>query len=194
MEEELKNLKKILEPKNLVLNKNSNDNQVNEDDMKNFLNNFLNEFEIENKKLIIYNQTKNNLIENAIKNEFQNHCFNIKNIFEENIVTNSKAYKIIENLNYKIEELFGYKAKAERYQSQTEMLLNEQKILQDQIKVYRKIVSETSKIKEIQNESIKKYKLNEDLHNDIIKKTKKYIKSHFSVGVQKELFKLLENN
>ena len=194
MEEELKNLKKILEPKNLVLNKNSNDNQVNEDDMKNFLNNFLNEFEIENKKLKIYNQTKNNLIENAIKNEFQNHCFNIKNIFEENIITNSKAYKIIENLNYKIEELFGYKAKAERYQSQTEMLLNEQKILQDQIKVYRKIVSETSKIKEIQNESIKKYKLNEDLNNDIIKKTKKYIKSHFSVGVQKELFKLLENN
>lgn len=133
-------------------------------------------------------------IENMIKNEFEKHCNNIKNIFEEKNITESKTYKIIEYLNMKMEELFGYKTKAERYQSQTEMLLNEQKILKDQIKVYRTMVSQISKIKEIQTESIKQYKQNENIFNDIIKKTKKYIESHFSVGVQKELFKLLEKD
>ena len=58
----------------------------------------------------------------------------------------------------KLEELFGYKTKAERYQSQTEMLLNEQKILKDQIKIYRKIASEATKISEMEKESAIKYK------------------------------------
>ena len=73
------------------------------------------------------NETKNKLIENAIRKEFETHITNIKNIFEENMSVNSKPYKIIEYLNTKMEELFGYKSKAERYQSQTEMLLKEQK-------------------------------------------------------------------
>ena len=93
-----------------------------------------------------------------------------------------------------MEELFGYKSKAERYQSQTEMLLNEQKILKDQVNVYRKIAAESKKMVEFCKKDIKKLKLNENIFKDIIKKTKKYIKKHFSVGVQNELFKLLEVN
>jgi flagellar biosynthesis regulator FlbT len=147
MEDELKNLKKLLEEKNNIeLNKGN----INNEDIKIFLNNFLNNFKLENEKLSIYNQTKNSLIENIIKNEFEKQNSNIKNIFEENNISNSYTYKIIEYLNLKLEELFGYKTKAERYQSQTEMLLNEQKILKDQIKVYRKIASDATKISEIQ--------------------------------------------
>ena len=190
MQDELNNLKKILQEKNTNINNNIN----NEEEMKNFLNIFMNELKIENEKLSIYDKTKNSLIENMIKNEFEKHSNNIKNILVEKNITESKTYKIIEYLNMKMEELFGYKTKAERYQSQTEMLLNEQKILKDQIKVYRTMISQISKIKEIQTESIKQYKQNENIFNDIIKKTKKYIESHFSVGVQKELFKLLEKD
>ena len=113
------------------------------------------------------------MIENAIRNEFETHITNIKNIFEENMSVNSKPYKIIEYLNTKMEELFGYKSKAERYQSQTEMLLNEQKILKDQVNVYRKIAAESKKMVEFCKEDIKKLKLNENIFKDIIKKTKK---------------------
>jgi len=189
MEDELKNLKKLLEEKNSMdLNKGN----INNEDIKIFLNNFLDNFKLENEKLSIYNQTKNSLIENIIKNEFEKQNSYIKNIFEENNISNSYTYKIIEYLNLKLEELFGYKTKAERYQSQTEMLLNEQKILKDQIKVYRKIASDATKISEIQKENIAQYKMNENVYHDIIKRTKEYIKGHFSKDLQNELFKLLD--
>ena len=190
MEEELINLKKILEQKNI----NINNNTSNEEDIKIFLNNFLDGFKLENSKLSIYNQTKNNLTKEIIKNEFDEHSKNIKNIFEKNSFDNSKAYQIIEYLNNKMEELYGYKTKAERYQSQTEMLLNEQKILKEQIIVYRKIVTESKKMTEFVKESKDQYKKENDVFKDIIQKTKKYIQTHFSIGVQNELFKLLENN
>ena len=196
MEEELKNLKKLFESKciNNIMNNNDNNNKINEEEIKIFLNNFLNDFKNENEKLSIYNQTKNSLIENIIKKEFNENISSIKNIFEDNIYTNSNLYKTIEYLNNKIEELFGYKTKAERYQSQTEMLLNEQKILKEQINVYRKIVADSKNMVEFYKESIDKYKLKENLHKDIIKRTTKYIKKHFSIGLQNELFKLLEAN
>ena len=195
MENELKNLKKLLEQKNINSNFNiGNDKALNEEELKKILNNFINEFKLENAKLSAYNETKNSLIENTIKKEFDEHITNIKNIFEENISVNSKPYKIIEYLNAKMEELYGYKTKAERYQSQTEMLLNEQKILKEQVNVYRKIASESKQMAEFHKENLDKYKLNENIYKDIIKKTKKYIKKHFSVGVQNELFKLLEVN
>ena len=47
---------------------------------------------------------------------------------------------------------------------------------------------------EFNKENLDKYKLNENMYKDAIKKAKKYIKKHFSVGVQNELFKLLEVN
>ena len=197
MENELINLKALLRQKNANNNKSidiNNNKIMNEDEIKNFLNNFLNEFKSENAKLSLYNETKNKLIENAIRKEFETHITNIKNIFEENMSVNSKPYKIIEYLNTKMEELFGYKSKAERYQSQTEMLLNEQKILKGQVNVYRKIAAESKKMVEFCKEDIEKLKLKENIFKDIIKKTKKYIKKHFSVGVQNELFKLLEVN
>ena len=195
MEKELKNLKTLLEQKNINSNFNiGNDKALNEEELKKILNNFINEFKLENAKLSAYNETKNSLIENTIKKEFDTHITNIKNIFEENISVNSKPYKIIEYLNAKMEELYGYKTKAERYQSQTEMLLNEQKILKEQVNVYRKIASESKQMAEFHKENLDKYKLNENIYKDIIKKTKKYIKKHFSVGVQNELFKLLEVN
>jgi hypothetical protein len=190
MEEELINLKKILEQKNI----NINNSTLNEEDIKIFLNNFLDGFKLENSKLSIYNQTKNNLTKEIIKNEFDEHSKNIKNIFEKNSFDNSKAYQIIEYLNNKMEELYGYKTKAERYQSQTEMLLNEQKILKEQIIIYRKIVTESKKMTEFVKESKDQYKKENDVFKDIIQKTKKYIQTHFSIGVQNELFKLLENN
>ena len=190
MEEELINLKKILEQKNI----NINNSTSNEEDIKIFLNNFLDGFKLENSKLSIYNQTKNNLTKEIIKNQFDEHSKNIKNIFEKNSFDNSKAYQIIEYLNNKMEELYGYKTKAERYQSQTEMLLNEQKILKEQIIVYRKILTESKKMTEFVKESKDQYKKENDVFKDIIQKTKKYIQTHFSIGVQNELFKLLENN
>ena len=195
MEEELKNLKKLLDQKNKdLINNSDNNDKNNEEKTKLFFNNLLNGLKSENSKLLIYNQTRNSLIENILKNEFENHCSNIKNIFEENNFSNSKPYQIIEYLNNKMEELFGYKTKAERYQSQTEMLLNEQKILKDQINVYKKISSESKKMVEIHKEHIKKCENNEYILQDIIKRTKKYIKTHFSVSVQKDLFKILDQN
>ena len=191
MEEELNNLKKLLDQNNKDLISNSdNSDKNNEEKTKLFFNNLTNDLKSENSKLLIYNQTRNSLIENILKNEFENHCSNIKNIFEENNFSNSKPYQIIEYLNNKMEELFGYKTKAERYQSQTEMLLNEQKILKDQINVYKKISSESKKMVEIHKEYIKKCENNEYILQDIIKRTKKYIKTHFSVSVQKDLFKI----
>ena len=195
MEEELNNLKKLLDQNNKDLISNSdNSDKNNEEKTKLFFNNLINDLKSENSKLLIYNQTRNSLIENILKNEFENHCSNIKNIFKDNNFSNSKPYQIIEYLNNKMEELFGYKTKAERYQSQTEMLLNEQKILKDQINVYKKISSESKKMVEIHIEHIKKCENNEYILQDIIKRTKKYIKTHFSVSVQKDLFKILDQN
>ena len=194
MEKELKNLKTLLEQKNINYINIDNNKTLNEEELKKILNNFINEFKLENAKLSAYNETKNSLIENTIKKEFDTHITNIKNIFEENMSVNSKPYKIIEYLNSKMEELYGYKTKAERYQSQTELLLNEQKILKEQVNVYRKIASESKQMAEFNKENLDKYKLNENMYKDAIKKAKKYIKKHFSVGVQNELFKLLEVN
>ena len=194
MEKELKNLKTLLEQKNINNINIDNNKTLNEEELKKILNNFINEFKLENAKLSAYNETKNSLIENTIKKEFDTHITNIKNIFEENMSVNSKPYKIIEYLNSKMEELYGYKTKAERYQSQTELLLNEQKILKEQVNVYRKIASESKQMAEFNKENLDKYKLNENMYKDAIKKAKKYIKKHFSVGVQNELFKLLEVN
>ena len=194
MEKELKNLKTLLEQKNINYINIDNNKALNEEELKKILNNFINEFKLENAKLSAYNETKNSLIENTIKKEFDTHITNIKNIFEENMSVNSKPYKIIEYLNSKMEELYGYKTKAERYQSQTELLLNEQKILKEQVNVYRKIASESKQMAEFNKENLDKYKLNENMYKDAIKKAKKYIKKHFSVGVQNELFKLLEVN
>jgi len=194
MENELKNLKVVLEQKNINNNNICNNKEMNEKELKMFLNNFINEFKLENEKLSAYNETKNNLIQNAIKKEFDTHITNIKNIFEENMSINSKPYKIIEYLNVKMEELYGYKTKAERYQSQTEMLLNEQKVLKEQVNIYRKIASESKKMAEFHKENLDKYRLNENMIKDALKKAKKYIKKHFSVAVQDELFKLLEIN
>jgi len=194
MEKELKNLKTLLEQKNINNFNIDNNKTLNEEELKKILNNFINEFKLENDKLSAYNETKNSLIENTIKKEFDTHITNIKNIFEENMSVNSKPYKIIEYLNSKMEELYGYKTKAERYQSQTELLLNEQKILKEQVNVYRKIASESKQMAEFNKENLDKYKLNENMYKDAIKKAKKYIKKHFSVGVQNELFKLLEVN
>ena len=194
MEKELKNLKTLLEQKNINNFNIDNNKAMNEEELKKILNNFINEFKLENDKLSAYNETKNSLIENTIKKEFDTHITNIKNIFEENMSVNSKPYKIIEYLNSKMEELYGYKTKAERYQSQTELLLNEQKILKEQVNVYRKIASESKQMAEFNKENLDKYKLNENMYKDAIKKAKKYIKKHFSVGVQNELFKLLEVN
>ena len=194
MEKELKNLKALLEQKNINYINIDNNKTLNEEELKKILNNFINEFKLENAKLSAYNETKNSLIEDTIKKEFDTHITNIKNIFEENMSVNSKPYKIIEYLNSKMEELYGYKTKAERYQSQTELLLNEQKILKEQVNVYRKIASESKQMAEFNKENLDKYKLNENMYKDAIKKAKKYIKKHFSVGVQNELFKLLEVN
>ena len=194
MVKELKNLKTLLEQKNINNFNIDNNKAMNEEELKKILNNFINEFKLENAKLSAYNETKNSLIENTIKKEFDTHITNIKNIFEENMSVNSKPYKIIEYLNSKMEELYGYKTKAERYQSQTELLLNEQKILKEQVNVYRKIASESKQMAEFNKENLDKYKLNENMYKDAIKKAKKYIKKHFSVGVQNELFKLLEVN
>ena len=195
MENELKNLKTALEQKNTNNNNIIDNNKVlNEEELKKFLNNFLTEFKIENEKLSTYNETKNSLIQNAIKKEFDSHITNIKNIFEENMSINSKPYKIIEYLNVKMEELYGYKTKAERYQSQTEMLLNEQNVLKEQVNIYRKMASESKKMAEFHKENLDKYRLNENMYKDALKKAKKYIKKHFSVSVQDELFKLLEIN
>ena len=194
MEKELKNLKTLLEQKNINYINIDNNKTLNEEELKKILNNFINEFKLENAKLSAYNETKNSLIEDTIKKEFDTHITNIKNIFVENMSVNSKPYKIIEYLNLKMEELYGYKTKAERYQSQTELLLNEQKILKEQVNVYRKIASESKQMAEFNKENLDKYKLNENMYKDAIKKAKKYIKKHFSVGVQNELFKLLEVN
>ena len=194
MEKELKNLKTLLEQKNINNINIDNNKTLNEEELKKILNNFINEFKLENAKLSAYNETKNSLIEDTIKKEFDTHITNIKNIFEENMSVNSKPYKIIEYLNSKMEELYGYKTKAERYQSQTELLLNEQKILKEQVNVYRKIASESKQMAEFNKENLDKYRLNENMYKDAIKKAKKYIKKHFSVGVQNELFKLLEVN
>ena len=194
MENELKNLKVVLEQKNINNNNICNNKEMNEKELKMFLNNFINEFKLENEKLSAYNETKNNLIQNAIKKEFDTHITNIKNIFEENMSINSKPYKIIQYLNVKMEELYGYKTKAERYQSQTEMLLNEQKVLKEQVNIYRKMASESKKMAEFHKENLDKYRLNENMIKDALKKAKKYIKKHFSVAVQDELFKLLEIN
>ena len=171
---------------------NIDNKDIREEDISKNLNISLNKFNKEIEKFLIYNKTSNNLIENIIKNELDEHSNNIKKIFEENTFSNSKPYKTIEYLNNKMEELYGYKTKAEKYQSQVELLLNEQKLLKDQINVYRKISEQTIKMKEIQKEKIDKLKLEQNMNKDILNRVRKYIQRHFSMDTQLELLKLIE--
>ena len=188
MEIELLNLKKLLDKKE------NDNNEIKEDEIPNKLNNFIIELKNEIKKLEIFNETKNNLLENSIKKEFDEHAFNLKKIFEDNLFSNSRPNKTIEYLNNKMEELYGYKIKAERFQSQVDLLLNEQKLLKDQINVYKKISEESVKMKEIQKEKIDKLKIEENIHKDMINRLKKYIQRHFSMETQSELLKFLEKH
>ena len=195
LHEELTNLKKLFD----TLNTNNNNNSIIKDEIKvneiiTNLNQILNNFKIELEKLAIFNKTRNNLIENIIKNEFDTHTENLKKILGENLFLNSKPNKTIEYLNNKMEELYGYKAKSETYKSQVDLLLNEQRLLKDQIKVYRKISDESKKINEMQKEKIDKYKLDDNIYKDILRRAKKYVQRHFSKETQTELLKILDRN
>ena len=187
-EEELLSLKKLLD-KNKI---NINIKDIKDDEKQNNYNQFLNELKVEIEKYLIFNKTKNNLLENIIKKEFNNHLLNLKKIFEENNFSNSKPYKTIEYLNTKMEELYGYKTKAEKFQGQAELLLNEQKLLKDQIEVYKRISNESIKMKEIQKEKIEQLKLEINIFKDILRRTKKYVQRHFSMDIQTEILKLLD--
>jgi len=187
-EEELLSLKKLLD-KNKI---NINIKDIKDDEKQNNYNQFLNELKVEIEKYLIFNKTKNNLLENIIKKEFNNHLLNLKKIFEENNFSNSKTYKTIEYLNTKMEELYGYKTKAEKFQGQAELLLNEQKLLKDQIEVYKRISNESIKMKEIQKEKIEQLKLEINIFKDILRRTKKYVQRHFSMDIQTEILKLLD--
>jgi hypothetical protein len=156
------------------------------------LNQFLVEFKLEIEKLSIFNNTKNNLLSNTIKAAFEKQNNNLKKLFEENSFIDSKPYKTIEFLNNKMEELYGYKTKAERFQSQVDLLLDEQKLLKEQINIYKKISQESLKIKDMQKEKIEKFKLELNTYKDIIKRAKKYIQKHFSAETQMELLKRLD--
>ena len=187
-EEELLSLKKLLD-KNKI---NINIKDIKDDEKQNNYNQFLNELKVEIEKYLIFNKTKNNLLENIIKKEFNNHLLNLKKIFEENNFSNSKPYKTIEYLNTKMEELYGYKTKSEKFQGQAELLLNEQKLLKDQIEVYKRISNESIKMKEIQKEKIEQLKLEINIFKDILRRTKKYVQRHFSMDIQTEILKLLD--
>jgi serine/threonine protein kinase len=188
---DLKNKYEIIQEELLGLKKLFNNNK-NWDGNNKDINLFVQELKVELEKLSIFNTTRNNLIANTLKNEFDTYAANLKKIFEENSFTSSKPYKTIEFLNNKMEELYGYKTKAERYQSQTELLLNEQKILKDQIIVYKKITEESVKLKEMHKETIDKLKLEENILKDMIKRAKNYIQRHFSLDIQNELLKILD--
>ena len=150
------------------------------------------QFKIELEKLYIFNDTKNELLKGIIKTEFENQTLKLKKIFEENSFIDSKPYKIIEYLNNNMIELYGYKTKAERFQSQVDLLLNEQKLLKEQIKVYKKLYEESLKIQKMQKEKIDKYIIDENIYKEILKESRKYIQRHFSIGIQKEFLKILE--
>ena len=187
-EEELLQLKKLLD-------KNKNDINININEIKDnekIVNNFLNEFKNEIEKYLIYDKTKNNLLENIIKKEFDTFSNNLIKIFEENNFSNAKPYKTLQYLNNKMDELYGYKIKAEKFQGQVDLLLNEQKLLKDQIRIYKKISEETLKMKEMQKETIDKLKLDINILKEVIKKTKKYVQQHFSMNVQNDMLRILD--
>ena len=190
---ELLNVKKLMEniQKNNGNDKVNVNDEIQDSEILNKLNTFLNNFKIEMEKLTIFNQTRNNIIEKIIKKEFDNHAEKIHNIMDDNNFLNSKPYKTIEFLNDKIEELYGYKIKVEAYISKVDLLLNEQKLLKDQIKVYKQIADESMKLQTMQKEKLEEFKLEENKTKENIKKTKKYIQKHFSLEMQNELFKLL---
>lgn len=191
MEQELFKLKELFN-KYKSNTSTQNGKEINENSYD--LNQFLEEFKIELEKLSIFNNTKNSLFENAIKAEFEKQNNKLKKIFEENSFTDSKPYKTIEFLNNKMEELYGYKTKAERFESQVDLLLNEQKLLKEQIKVYKKISEESLKMKEMQKEKIEKFKFEENTYKDILKRAKKYIQRHFSAETQMDLLKILDKH
>ncbi len=191
MEQELFKLKELFN-KYKSNTSTQNGKEINENSYD--LNQFLEEFKVELEKLSIFNNTKNSLFENSIKAEFEKQNNKLKKIFEENSFTDSKPYKTIEFLNNKMEELYGYKTKAERFESQVDLLLNEQKLLKEQIKVYKKISEESLKMKEMQKEKIEKFKFEENTYKDILKRAKKYIQRHFSAETQMDLLKILDKH
>ena len=91
-----------------------------------------------------------------------------------------------------MEELYGYKKKSESYKSQVDLLLNEQKLLKEQIQVYRKINGQTKKINEMLKEQIDLLKPSEKNYKDIIFRTRSYVKKHFSMDIQKEFYQILD--
>ena len=91
-----------------------------------------------------------------------------------------------------MEELYGYKQKAETYKSQVDLLLNEQKLLKEQIQVYRKINGQTKKMNEMLKEQIDLLKPSEKNYKDIIFRTRSYVKKHFSMDIQKQLYQILD--
>ncbi len=191
--EELLNLKKLFDKinNNVDANKAINDD-IKDNEIINELNKFLNNFKVELEKLTIFNNTRNNLIENIIKKQFDNHSERLLKIFHENDFLNSKPYKTIELLNNKMEELYGYKQKAETYKSQVDLLLNEQKLLKEQIQVYRKINGQTKKMNEMLKEQIDHLKPSEKNYKDIIFRTRSYVQKHFSMDIQKQLYQILD--
>ena len=191
MEQELSKLKELF---NRYKNNSITQSEKKIKENSSYLNIFLEEFKFELEKFSIFNNTKNNLLENTIITTFKNQNNNLKKIFEENSFTDSKSYKTIEFLNNKMEELYGDKTKAERFQSQVDLLLNEQKLLKEQINVYKKISEESLKMKEIQKEKIERLKCEENTYKDILKKAKKYIQRHFSAETQMEFLKILDKH
>ena len=189
MEQELFKLKELL---NNYKNNQSALSEKGKNENSYDLNQFLVEFKLEIEKLSIFNNTKNNLLSNTIKAAFEKQNNNLKKLFEENSFIDSKPYKTIEFLNNKMEELYGYKTKAERFQSQVDLLLDEQKLLKEQIKIYKKISQESLKIKDMQKEKIEKFKLELNTYKDILKRAKYYIQRHFSAETQMELLKRLD--
>ena len=190
---EISKLKELLDKYKININNdNINNNEIKNEQISNNLEQLLIHFKIEMEKLSIFKDTQKDLLKNMIKKEFENHIINLKKIFNESSFIDSKPYKIIEYLNNKMEELYGYKTKAEKFQSQVDLLLNEQKLLKEQIKVYKKLYEESLKIQKMQKEKIDKYIIDENIYKEILKESRKYIQRHFSVEKQEELLKILE--
>ena len=114
----------------------------------------------------------------------------IKNIFtESSFQTNNK---IIESQNIKMAELFGYRTRAENFESLNCLLKNEQKILKDQVRVYKNLYEDRMKIYKFQKEKLEELKLENNIYKERLKKVKKYVQRHFSVQIQTQIVKLLE--
>ena len=185
LENELVNIKNLFNKNkiNLDIKKEINEGNIN-------INNIFNEFKIEFDKLSIFTETRDKIIQNIIKKEFDNQNMKIKNIFtESSFQTNNK---IIESQNIKMAELFGYRTRAENFESLNCLLKNEQKILKDQVRVYKNLYEDRMKIYKFQKEKLEELKLENNIYKERLKKVKKYVQRHFSVQIQTQIVKLLE--